>query len=85
MSGVRAAVFSKYFAAGVTVATLCCARHCNWLLSQASSDLQEHYRSVARFADQVAALEAAMMTINATHPTTATEPQRASDKGGGRS
>ncbi|KAF8302126.1 hypothetical protein TcYC6_0048690 [Trypanosoma cruzi] len=66
MSGVRLACFSKYFAVGMTVAVMGCARHYNWLQSQVSGDLQEHYASVARYADQVADLEASLKRTKAS-------------------
>ncbi|KAH9599266.1 hypothetical protein LSM04_002781 [Trypanosoma melophagium] len=57
MSGIRVAEFSKYFAVGMTLTALFCARHCSWVLTHMSADLQEHYRTLQRYADQVAALE----------------------------
>ncbi|KAH8620508.1 hypothetical protein ERJ75_000062900 [Trypanosoma vivax] len=60
MSSVRIAAFTKYFAAGATVATLCCARHCNWTLAQHHAEIQRQFHSVEGFAEHATALEKMM-------------------------
>lgn len=57
MSGVRVAIFSKYFAAGVTVGALLCSRHCSWMLATHHADIQQHYGNIMRYAEQVTSLE----------------------------
>ncbi|CAC9478476.1 hypothetical protein LDHU3_17.1510:CDS1 [Leishmania donovani] len=57
MSGVRVAAFSKYFAIGALCAALVCARHSAFLVADDSLQFQRVCTSVARYADEAAALE----------------------------
>lgn len=51
------AAFSKYFAIGGLTAVVVCARHSAFLIADDSQRFQQVCGSVARYADEAAALE----------------------------
>lgn len=70
MSG-RIATFSTSFALGAIATAVLCARHCAYIVSESSNEVQQQYELIARHAKEVRALQDFMCskgyTLEAMH------------------